>query len=75
MLDKSKEIIVDAFSQNEDVRDGMDAALCSIEENRLLFSGANNPLWLFRSGELIVYKPDRQPVGKHEVENFFSYGG
>ena len=72
VLDKSKEIIVDAFSQNEDVRDGMDAALCSIEENKLLFSGANNPLWLFRSGELIVYKPDRQPVGKHEVENPFS---
>ncbi len=72
VLDKAKAIIVDAFSQNEDVRDGMDAALCSIEGKKLYFSGANNPLWLFRDQELITYKPDRQPVGKHEVEKPFS---
>jgi serine phosphatase RsbU (regulator of sigma subunit) len=72
ILDKAKEIVVDTFSKNEDVRDGMDVAVCSLDGKKLLYSGANNPLWLFRSGELIIYPADRQPVGKYEYEKKFS---
>ena len=72
ILDKAKEIVVDTFSKNEDVRDGMDVAICSIEGNKLYYSGANNPLWVFRDGELVIYPADRQPVGKYEYEKKFS---
>jgi serine phosphatase RsbU (regulator of sigma subunit) len=37
-----------------------------LEHNRLAFSCANNGLWIVREGELIEYKPDKQPVGLHE---------
>ena len=72
ILDMTKSIVVDEFSKNEDVRDGMDIALCSISGNNLHFSGANNPLWIVRKGTLISYKPDKQPVGKYELNNPFT---
>ena len=46
----------------------MDAALCSIKGNKLYYAGANNPLWLFRNGELEIFQSDRQPVGRYEHE-------
>lgn len=46
-------------------KDGMDCVLCSFDFNKmeLLFSAANNPLWLLRNNELIEYKQDKMPVG------------
>ena len=72
ILDMTKSIVVDEFSKNEDVRDGMDIALCALSGNKLYFSGANNPLWLVRKGVLTTYKPDKQPVGKYEINNPFT---
>lgn len=48
-------------------RDGMDIALCIINEKKktLEYSGANNPLYLIRDGELQEIKPDRMPIGIH----------
>ena len=53
ILDKTKEIVLQEFEKNDDnVKDGMDIALCSIEkiENddciKLEYAGANNPLWI-----------------------------
>jgi serine phosphatase RsbU (regulator of sigma subunit) len=47
-------------------KDGMDAVLAcfDMQNNRLEFAAANNPLWLIRNGELLEYKPDKMPVGK-----------
>ncbi|MBN4051178.1 tetratricopeptide repeat protein [bacterium AH-315-M05] len=46
-------------------KDGMDAALCSIdfENMKLEYAGANNPLYLIRKGKLQQIKADKQPVG------------
>ena len=44
----------------------MDIALCSIKGKELYFSGANNPLWVIRKGEIIEIKPDKEPVGKFD---------
>jgi len=46
-------------------KDGMDIALCVIntETKKLQFSGANNPLYLFRNKELIEVKATRNPIG------------
>jgi len=51
--------------KNVETRDGMDVALCVIETktNKMQFSGAYNPLYLFRNGEFIEVKADRMPIG------------
>jgi len=55
--------------QAEESKDGIDMALCVIDEknNVLQYSGANNPLYLIRdkdgTPELIEFKADRMPLG------------
>jgi len=60
ILDKTREIVVKRFSKNnEDVKDGMDISLCSLQLSEssklsesyttLQWAGANNPLWIIRS--------------------------
>ena len=67
ILDKTRELVIHEFEKSEEeVKDGMDIALCSLEGNKLCFSGANNPLWIIRDGEIIEYKADKQPIGKFE---------
>jgi phosphoserine phosphatase RsbU/P len=47
------------------VQDGMDIALCVFNSEKMIveYSGAYNPLWLFRDGELQEFKADKFPVG------------
>jgi serine phosphatase RsbU (regulator of sigma subunit) len=58
--------------QAEESKDGIDMALCVIDEkkNALQFSGANNPLYLIRdrngAPELTEYKADRMPLGYYQ---------
>ncbi len=60
ILDKVSSIVVETFENDRnEVKDGMDAALISLSEEKengeriLEFSGANNPLWIVRSVEKI----------------------
>ena len=59
-------------------KDGMDIALCSVDINKmkLWFSGANNPLYLFRKENneyiLIEKKGDRMPIGYYSVMTDFT---
>jgi len=48
-------------------QDGMDVALfiLDLEKMTLEFSGANNPLIVFRNGEMIELKSDKMPIGIH----------
>jgi serine phosphatase RsbU (regulator of sigma subunit) len=67
ILDKLREIVVNAFRSEgqSDVKDGMDIALCTIDENGLLkYAGANNECVIIRDGELVELKPDKQPIGQ-----------
>ncbi len=61
---------LNAQSTGQERRDGMDAVLCcyDFEKMELHFAAANNPLWLFRNGEITEYKPDKMPVGKYSEE-------
>ena len=58
--------------QPEESKDGIDMALCVIDEknNTLQYSGANNPLYLIRDKngepELTEYKADRMPLGYYQ---------
>jgi tetratricopeptide (TPR) repeat protein len=67
ILNKTRDIVVEEFDQSEEeVKDGMDIALCSIEGMKLEYAGAHNPLWIIRNGEIIETKANKQPVGKFD---------
>jgi len=67
ILDKTREIVIAEFEKSEeDVKDGMDIALCSLEGNKLLYAGAHNPLWTIRNGEIIETKANKQPIGQFD---------
>jgi serine phosphatase RsbU (regulator of sigma subunit) len=50
-----------------ETQDGMDLALCVIDRKSksLEFSGAFNPLYISRGGEITEIKGDRMPIGIH----------
>ncbi|MFN5183367.1 MAG: SpoIIE family protein phosphatase [Bacteroidota bacterium] len=55
--------------QSEDnAKDGMDMTMCAIDFNNMFmhFSGAYNPMYLIRDGELTQYDGDSFPVGLME---------
>jgi serine phosphatase RsbU (regulator of sigma subunit)/Tfp pilus assembly protein PilF len=80
ILDKTREIVISEFEKSEDeVKDGMDIALCSLNGSILKYAGAHNPLWIIRNGasEIEEIKADKQPIGTfleakpyvtHEIE-------
>ncbi|NMC41905.1 MAG: SpoIIE family protein phosphatase, partial [Bacteroidales bacterium] len=68
ILDELRKEIQKALRQKgkeDETRDGMDMALCTIDIGKriLKFSGAYNNLLLFRGRELTEYRADRMPVG------------
>jgi serine phosphatase RsbU (regulator of sigma subunit) len=75
ILNKTREIVLETFEKSdEQVNDGMDIALCTIntETNKLSFAGANNSLYFIRGGELSEIKPDKQPIGKYDEAKSFT---
>lgn len=73
ILDKTRELVIQEFEKSEeDVKDGMDIALCKLEGTTLSFAGAHNPLWIIRDGQIIETKGDKQPIGKQEGQKAFT---
>ncbi len=75
ILDKARDLVIETFDKSDrDVKDGMDIAICSIEDNQLKYAGAHNPLWILRKNhtEMEELKPDKQPVGLHIDSKPFS---
>jgi tetratricopeptide (TPR) repeat protein len=67
ILDKTRELVIQEFEKSEgEVKDGMDIALCSLDNNNLKYAGAYNPLWIIRDNKVLVTKADKQPIGKYE---------
>ncbi|MCB0400909.1 MAG: serine/threonine-protein phosphatase [Flavobacteriales bacterium] len=70
ILEKTRELVIETFSKSIDnVQDGMDLALCSLNLNTkvLQYAGAHNPLWIIRkdSDEIEEVKADKLPVGNY----------
>lgn len=72
ILDKTREIVISEFEKSEEqVKDGMDIALCSLSgaegKHLLKYAGAHNPLWIIRKGanEVEEVKADKQPIGQY----------
>jgi serine phosphatase RsbU (regulator of sigma subunit) len=82
ILDLMRDKIISTLRQNGNYgesKDGMDITVCCIDKakKQLLYSSANNPLYLIREGgaeknkELMVYKADKQPCGfYHDYKSF-----
>ncbi|MCC6252069.1 MAG: tetratricopeptide repeat protein [Bacteroidia bacterium] len=73
ILDISADIIIENLSKNnmadDEIKDGMDIALCSLNKKtgELNFAGANNPVWILKANNnFIEIKGNKQPVGKIE---------
>lgn len=55
-------------------KDGMDCSLIrfDLDENKLVYAAANNPIWIIRQGEkleLLEFSADRMPVSKGEKDH------
>ena len=80
ILDKTREIVIQEFEKSEEnVRDGMDIALCSLEGTKLKYAGALNPLWIIRKkttgenkkskgAETKIFRIDNLDVELYEVK-------
>ena len=71
----NEEIIKTLNQRNSDSTDGMDVAICKVDfiNNLLHYAGANRPLWLIRDNEILIFTPDKFPVGGLQIlheENF-----
>jgi serine phosphatase RsbU (regulator of sigma subunit) len=73
ILDKTREIVIKEFEKSgEDIKDGMDISIITIDKNKksLEFAGAHNALWIIRKENsnynLIELKGDKQPIGNFE---------
>ena len=56
------------YQDGELVRDGMDMAMVAIDwETKVMeFAGANNPMYLYRNGEIVVTKSDKMAIGSFQ---------
>ncbi len=69
ILDKTKELVIEQFENDEEeVKDGMDIALCrlNLNTNEVSYAGANNPFWVLRkdSESIEEIKATKQSIGK-----------
>ncbi|MBK9284338.1 MAG: SpoIIE family protein phosphatase [Sphingobacteriaceae bacterium] len=68
ILDEISAMINDTLRQQRQdstIRDGMDIGLCVLNRRngKLLYAGANNPVYLVKHGELLSLPANKQPVG------------
>ncbi|MBK6265383.1 SpoIIE family protein phosphatase [Marivirga sp. S37H4] len=75
LLDRTRELVIERFAKSGgEVEDGMDISLCALDMKTMIlqWSGANNPLWVMRNGNLLKHKADRMPIGKYPAPRPFS---
>lgn len=82
ILNKTREIVEKQLNKSSapstsinNIRDGMDIALCCLNKtnNELEYAGAYNPLWILRNGteEIEEIKATRQSIGRIETPKPF----
>jgi len=65
ILDKTLDLLSNKINvSNTNIPEGMDVALCALTGYNLQYSGAHNPLWIVRKGELIECRATRQGISK-----------
>ena len=74
ILEKTSELVESTFRSNDqDVKDGMDIALCCLNQKtkELFYAGANNDLYLISKNEISIYKAAKRPVGAFSYQSEF----
>jgi len=71
ILSELRHLVIRALKQTGaegGTSDGMDISILSFDEknNTVEFAGANNPLWIFRNGNINEYSPDKRSIGYHQ---------
>jgi ligand-binding sensor domain-containing protein/serine phosphatase RsbU (regulator of sigma subunit) len=69
IFERTRDLVAENFAtSDDDVKDGMDAALCALnmKNGKLLWAGANNPIWIHRKDSNFIeeIKGDKQPIGR-----------
>ena len=77
ILDKTKELIIEQMGKgNDDVKDGMDIALCCLDTKtkHLQYSGAHNSIYIIKENDTKITEltASRQSVGKDYNNEKFS---
>ncbi len=78
ILNELNKIITHTLRQREEdqkIRDGMDISICCIdlENNKLEFAGANNPIFIVRKGIVKEITADKHPIGNYIGEDEFKF--
>jgi serine phosphatase RsbU (regulator of sigma subunit) len=73
ILNDTRKTIINRLKKDgspEGGKDGMDASLLCFDfaKNRFTYAAANNPVWVVRQNQLLEFKPDKMPVGKHDKD-------
>ena len=69
ILETMRNLVITTLKQDNssplEPKDGMDMALCilNLKTKKIKFSGANNPMYLVRNGELFEHKAVKNPIG------------
>lgn len=77
ILNRTRDIIIERLKKDgseEGGKDGMDCSLLLLKPDRseLMLASANNPVIIVRDGDVLEFKGDKMPVGKHtkDTESF-----
>jgi serine phosphatase RsbU (regulator of sigma subunit) len=71
ILEKTRDYVIETFEgSDEDIKDGMDIALCILDPgtNMVNYAGANISMHYTSQEQLMEVKSNKQPVGKHVIK-------
>lgn len=78
ILTRTRSMVMETFGRSdEQVEDGMDISLCAInlQTKKVVFSGANNPLWIVRRNELLAKDIGLDRITAGESHSLLEYKG
>ena len=80
IFNKTRQSIIKRLKKDgspEGGKDGMDASIVcfDFENKKLTYTAAQNPIWIIRDGNLTEIKPEKMPIGKHDLDHMPFVGG
>lgn len=74
ILNYTRKIIINTLANDgsaEGGKDGMDCCcvVYDYKNKKLSFAAAHNPVWIVRGNEVLEFKSDKMPVGKHDRQD------
>lgn len=78
ILSRTRELVMETFGRSdEQVEDGMDISLCAINKgsDTVIFSGANNPLWIIRKNKGLDESGSADKILNGETHHLLEFKG